>query len=246
MENTSIVALSRQTTLRRQLGVIANNLANMNTTGFKGGKMMFIEHLVRSRGGDSIIGDKIAYVRDIATVRDLSEGGIKATGNPLDLAIQGDGYFVIDTPTGEQYTRNGSFRLDQEGQLVTKNGDPVLSDGGDPFFFTPTESKITVSRDGTVSTSNGQLGRMRTVRFENQYALKETAGGLFTSEAPPQDIEIPNIVQNALESSNVEPIIEMTRLIETHRTYKSVQKLMDAENERLKKMIREVANPGNA
>ena len=245
MENTSIVALSRQTTLRRQLGVIANNLANMNTTGFKGGKMMFVEHLVRSRGGERVFGDKIAYVRDIATVRDLSEGGIKGTGNPLDLAIHGDGYFAIETLTGEQYTRNGSFRLDDAGQLVTKNGDPVLSDGGEPFFFSPDETNIDISRDGTVSTSNGQLGRLRVVQFENQHALRETAGGMFTSEAAPLDVENPQIVQNALESSNVEPIIEMTRLIETHRTYKSIQKLADAENERLKRMIREVANPGS-
>ncbi|MBC8158724.1 MAG: flagellar basal-body rod protein FlgF, partial [Alphaproteobacteria bacterium] len=138
----------------------------------------------------------------------------------------------------------GSFRLDEEGQLVTKHGHAVLSDGGEPFFFTPDENQITISPDGTVSTSNGPLGRLRVVQFNNQYALKETAGGLFTSEAAPMDVETPRIVQHALESSNVEPIIEMTRLIETHRAYKSVQKLMDAENDRLKKMIREVANPG--
>ena len=246
MENTAIVALSRQTTLRRQLGVIANNLANMNTTGFKGGKMMFIEHLVRSRGGEKIFGDKIAYVRDIATVRDLTEGGFEETGNPLDLAIHGDGYFAIETATGEQYTRNGSFRLDNAGQLVTKNGDPVLSDGGAPFFFTPDENKIVISHDGTVSTGNGQLGRLRIVRFENPHALQETAAGLFTSEATPVDSENPQIVQNMLERSNVEPILEMTRLIDTSRAYKGIQKLADAENERIKKMIREVANPGNA
>jgi len=217
----------------------------MNTTGFKGGKMMFIEHLVRSKGGDSTFGDKISYVRDIATVRDLSEGGLKATGNPLDLAIHGDGYFAVQTATGEQYTRNGSLRLDETGQLVTKTGEPVLSDSGEPFFFSPDESQIVVSHDGTVSTSNGQLGRLRIVRFENQHMLRETAGGLFTSEAAPQDVENAQIVQRSLESSNVEPIVEMTRLIETHRAYKSVQKLMDAENERQKKMIREVANPGS-
>jgi flagellar basal-body rod protein FlgF len=243
MENTSFVALSRLGTLRRQMNVIANNLANMNTTGFKGEKMMFVDHVVKSRGGTQIMGDKVAYVRDIATVKNLNEGSFQATGSPLDVAIRGDGYFVIDAANGERYTRNGSFRLDDAGQMVTKDGDPVLSDGGQPFFFTAQDSNIEISSDGTISTSAGQLGRLAVVRFDNPHALKLTAGGQLNSEELPIPAEDFSVVQSMLETSNVEPIIEMTRMIEVHRSYKSVQKLVDSENDRVKKMINDLGTP---
>jgi len=243
MENTSFVALSRQTTLRRQLDVIANNLANMNTTGFKGEKMMFVDHLVRSRGGEKILGDKIAYVRDIATVRDLTEGPMKATENPLDLAIHGDGYFVVETENGDRYTRNGQFTLDDAGQMVTKNGDPVLSDNGQPFFFSPQDKNIEVTSDGVVRTENGEVGRLQVVTFDDNLDLKEVSGGLFDTEQLPQEVDDPHVVQNMIEGSNVEPIVEMTRMIDVHRSYKGVQKLIEAEDDRIKKMIGELAKP---
>ncbi|MCG8508810.1 MAG: flagellar basal-body rod protein FlgF [Rhodospirillales bacterium] len=244
MENTSFVALSRLGTLRRQINVIANNLANMNTTGFKGEKMMFVDHVVRSRGGTQIMGDRIAYVRDIATVKNFNEGAFQETGNPLDVAIHGDGFFVVETPNGERYTRNGSFRLDDAGQLVNKDGDPVLSDGGQPFFFTAQDRNIEISSDGTVSTEAGPLGRLAVVRFENPYSLESTAGGQFTSEELPVPAEEFSIVQNMLEGSNVNPIIEMTRMIEVHRRYKSVQRMVSSENDRMKQMIKDLGSPG--
>lgn len=244
MENTTFVALSRLTTLRREMNVIANNLANMNTTGFKGEKMMFVEHLVRSRGGERILGDKIAYVRDIATVRDLTEGSMKETGNPLDVAIHGNGYFAVETADGERYTRSGRFRLDDAGQLVTMDGDAVLSDTGAPFFFSPGDNSIEISRDGTIATDNGVLGRLRVVTFENPYALKAVAGGLYSAgDEQPTDVANPDIVQRMLEQSNVEPIIEMTKMIEVHRAYQGVQKMTDGEHDRIRKMVAELANP---
>ena len=243
MENTSFVALSRQTTLRRQMDVIANNLANMNTTGFKGEKMMFVDHLVRSRGGEKILGDKIAYVRDVATVRDLSEGPLQATENPLDLAIHGDGYFVVETENGDRYTRNGQFSLDEAGQLVTKEGDPVLSDNGQPFFFSTQDKNIEVTADGGVRTENGEIGRLQVVTFDNGLDLKEVSGGLYDTEQVPQEVDEPHVVQHMVEGSNVEPIVEMTRMIDVHRSYQGVQKLIEAEDERIKTMIGELAKP---
>lgn len=241
MENTSLVALSRQTTLRRQMEVVANNIANMNTTGFKGEKMMFTEHLVRSKGGETVFGDSISFVRDIATMRDTSEGPMKATSNPLDLAISGEGYFVIGTVRGEYYTRNGHLKLDDTGQLVTQAGDPVLSDNGEPFFFSPQDTEINISRDGVVSTENGDLGRIRVVSFNNEQRLQAVSAGLYTTKEPPQDMESPQIVQNMLESSNVQPILEITKMIEVSRSYASLQKFIDQEDERIKKMSEEFA-----
>ena len=202
--------------------------------------MMFVEHLVRSRGGDKILGPKLAYVRDIATVRDTTEGPLVTTGNPFDLAIRGDGYFVVETDNGERYTRNGRFNLDDEGQLVTSQGDPVLSDSGNPFVFGPGDEEVTISRDGTVSTKNGQLGKIRVVSFENQQQSEVAAGGLLSSQARAEDVEQPNMVQGALEGSNVKPIIEMAEMIRIQRSFDSVKRFIERENDRITRMVREM------
>lgn len=241
MEASSYVALSRQSGLRRQMDIVANNLANMSTSGYKGEKLMFIEHLAKSNGGHRPIAEKVSYVRDIATVRDHSEGPLETTGNPLDLAISGEGYFTIQTDQGNKYTRNGRFQLDQGGQLVNQQGFPVLADGGQPIFFAPGDMNISVARDGTVATDNGDLGKLSLVSFENQQELRPGAGGLFSTEATPQAVESPNIQQGMLEGSNVLPIIEMSRMIDVHRTYDNVKKFIEREDDRMRQMVRDLA-----
>jgi flagellar basal-body rod protein FlgF len=223
------------------MDIVAHNIANMNTVGFKGQDMMFVEHLVKSPGGDKLLGNKLAYARDIATMINFNEGPIEKTGNPLDLAITGDGFFVVETPQGERYTRNGRLKLNDGGQLVNQNGQPVLSSTGQPFFLAPEDTQITVSRDGTISTNNGNLGKLKLVRFENPQQLKRTAGGLYSSEAPPVDVEQPSINQGMLEGSNIQPIFEMAKMIEIHRTYESVRSFIDREDERMRNMIREMS-----
>jgi flagellar basal-body rod protein FlgF len=240
METSSIIAMTRQDVLGRRLEVLANNLANMNTSGFKGEQVMFIEHLARSRGGESILGEKLTFVRDIATLRDTREGPITPTGNPLDVAIAGEGYFAVRTDIGERYTRNGHFRLDEAGQLVTQTGDPVLSNNGQPFFFGPQDSKIAVARDGTVSTNNGQVGKLRVVTFDNEQTLRQVGNSLYATESEAKAVDQPSLVQNALEDSNVQPIMEMSRLIDTQRAYESVRKFIDREDERIRNMIKDV------
>ena len=244
MENASFIALSMQSALLRKMDVIANNLANMNTTGFKGEKTMFIEHLLQSKGGDSFFGRKLSYVRDIATMLDMSDGPVKETGNPLDIAINGEGFFVVQTGQGERYTRNGRFQLDVEGQLVTQNGDPVLADGGQPLFFGPTDVTIEIARDGTVSTENGTLGRLRVVRFENEQEMQKTGGTLFSTDTtrfPPEDVEQPVVMQGVLESSNVKAILELSAMIKVQRAYDGVRTFIEKEDERMRSMVREMA-----
>ena len=124
MESSVLIALSRQGTLKREMDVIANNLANMNTTGFKGQKMLFVEHLVKSRGGDRLLPVKLSFARDVAQITDLSDGQLNTTGNTLDVAIKKDGFFVVETPNGQRYTRNGRFETDNQGQLVNQQGFP--------------------------------------------------------------------------------------------------------------------------
>ena len=199
METSSLIAVSKQAVIRRSLSVIANNLANMNTTGYKGEKMMFVEHLVRSPGGTRIGGDKLAFVRDVATARDLSEGDFKKTNNPLDLAIHGNGFFVIGTPGGERYTRNGNFQIGNDGQLVTRNGDPVLSDSGAPFFLSPDDTHIEIDSSGTLSTENGELGKIAVVNFADKRDLQLVAGGLYSSRQQANPVEEARVSQGMLE-----------------------------------------------
>ncbi len=241
METTSLIALSKQGVLRRQMDVIANNIANMNTTGFKGEKMMFVQYLVRNKSGDGIVGDKISYVRDIATMRDTSEGPLKKTGNPLDIAVRGEAYLTVQTAQGDRYTRNGHLRLDETGQLVTQAGNPILSDAGQPFFFAPEDSGITITRDGIVSTNNGDLGRLKIVEFANRQDLRQIGGGLLATDKPPQTVTTPDVVQGMLEKSNVNAIAEMTKMIEVNRAYGAAKKFIDREDERIKLMIKTVS-----
>ena len=241
METSAYIALSRQTALRRQMSVVANNLANMNTPAFKGENLMFVEHVVKSKGNESFIPSKLSYARDVAQFTDVSEGPVLSTGNDLDVAIKGDGYFVIESEDQEFYSRNGRFQLNGEGQLVNQQGFSVLSDAGAPFIFGPTDTKISIAKDGTISTNNGDLGRIRIVTFEDQQRLTREGAGLYSSEQEPEDAETPALIQGALEGSNVEPILELTRMIETHRAFDSTRKLIEREDSRQKKMIEQLA-----
>ncbi|MDH5188126.1 MAG: flagellar basal-body rod protein FlgF [Rhodospirillaceae bacterium] len=240
METTSYIALSRQQALRNEMSAIANNMANMNTTGYKGERMLFVDQLVRSRSDASIADQKLSYVRDIASFRNTMDGPLTQTNNPLDLALNGDGYFSVQTAGGERYTRNGSLTMDAGGQLVTQQGDPVLTDAGTPIFFAPEDTQITITGDGTISTENGELGKLKIVSFNNQQDMFRAEGGYFATNEQPNIIARPKIAQGMIEGSNVESITEMTRMMEVSRQYMSAQKMIDREDERIRRMVSEL------
>ncbi len=233
MENTGYIALSRQMTLRREMDVIANNMANLNTPAYKGQSMLFVEYLDTSESGE-----KMSFVQDITLVRNLSEGQLTTTENPLDLAISGDAYFEIDTPVGPRYTRNGVFQLNADGEIVTSSGLRVLGDGGTAITLPPTTSNITITRDGTISSDQGPAGRLRLVRFDNEQALVKQADGLYDADgqdaAPAENAEV---LQGMVEGSNVQGIIELTRMIETVRSYSATGRMVNDEHERQRRAI---------
>jgi flagellar basal-body rod protein FlgF len=241
MENGLVIALSHQGALRRHLDVIAHNVANMDTVGFKAQQMLFTQHLVQSRGGETARGERLAFVRDLATIRDVSEGELKATGNPLDVAIRGDGYFAVDTPDGERYTRSGKFRVDATGQMVTEDGHRVLTESGGPIVLADGYAQLAINRDGGVSTENGDLGRLRIVRFDNPQEMQVVEGGILSSREAPLPVAAPEVVQGMLEGSNVQSVVEMTRMIEVQRAYDRAGSLIEREDERIRNMIREYA-----
>lgn len=233
MEAPGYIALSRQMALRQQMDVMANNMANLNTTGFKGETMLFVEHLETTDDGKTL-----SLVDSVAVMRDLSQGPIAVSDNPLDLAIRGDGYFVIDTPGGERFTRAGSFTLDDAGQITTQDGFPLMSQANGPIVVPPNSGEITIARDGTISTEQGQLGRIQLVAFEDEQLMKRGDAGLYEIGAAKQTVvDDPHVEQGMLEGSNVQGVIEMTKLIETLRGYQATAKLMEDEHRRQRQAI---------
>ncbi len=227
MENASLVALSKQMVLRRQMDLIANNIANANTDGFKAERMLFATYL-------QPIGPQgtAAFVQDIAVAHDLREGDIATTGNPLDIAIKGEGFLPVDTTDGVRYTRGGHFRLDKDGVIVTSNGHPLLGDDGFPIIAAPGDTDIAISPDGVVTAEGGiEIGRLAVVTFDNLYALTRVAGGLYRTDQTPIPADRAEIVQGAVERSNVEPVVEMTRMIALLRSYQSTQRLIQQQDQ---------------
>jgi flagellar basal-body rod protein FlgF len=233
MENALLVGLSRQIALARELDVIANNVANSGTNGFKARSSRFEEYTMPAAKAETFrkADQNLSFVIDAGTPLDTSQGPIQTTGNPLDAAIKGDAFFAVQTPAGERYTRNGSFSLDSQGQLVTADGYPVLTDNG-PVTIPQQETGLAIGPDGVLSTTQGQRGKLRLVTFADNRALRNQGANLFSSTTPAQPAGPgPQLEPGALEHSNVRPVVEMTRLIEVNRAYASVAGLIGRMDE---------------
>jgi flagellar basal-body rod protein FlgF len=232
MENALLIALSRQTVMERHMEVLANNIANSATPGFKGEQLMFVEYLAQTPNGDAM-----SFVQDLALVRNYAEGDFVTTGNPLDVAIHGKGWFVVDMPDKQAYTRNGHFSLNAQNQIVTTKGHPILSADGAPITLEPGETGIEVSADGTVSTPSGVKGRFRIVTFRDETALDKAADSLFVTDAAPDAALDAKVVQGMIEGSNVEPIVEVSNMITALRSYQSAQEVILGDDGLLRKAI---------
>jgi flagellar basal-body rod protein FlgF len=228
MENATLIGLSRQMALSRELDVIANNMANASTNGFKARTSRFKEFMMPKASADTfpLADRRLSYVIDDGNPVDFSTGNIERTGSPLDVAVRGDGYLVVQTPAGERYTRNGSLEIDQKGQLVNSDGFAVVGDSG-PITFGNTETGFNIGADGTVSSSQGQRGRLRLVRFADPRTLKNEGANTFSSTAAAESaVNKSSLESGAVERSNVKPVLEMSRLIYVNRTYQSIASLM--------------------
>ena len=232
MTTTGEVALSYQLALTNQLDITANNIANVSTPGFQSNHPLFAEFLVSVENGE-----EIAYVVDKGTVRNLNPGPSNFTGNPLDVSIEGRGYFVVETADGVFYTRNGAFQLDASGQLVTSSGAAVLSEGNDPIVFAPGESQINITQDGTISTENGVIGRFRLVEFADEQQMLNLGNSMMSTEQEPLEAADSATVQGMLEGSNVISVAEITRMIQLLRSYQAANQLIVTEDEREKQAI---------
>ncbi len=249
MENTLLVGLSRQMTLERELDVVANNMANVNTNGFKAEHTLFEEYLNSGAHEDNFVPQdrRVSYVQDRGTFHDFAQGATQLTSNPLDIAIEGDGFLAVQTAGGERYTRDGNLHLNAQGQLVTASGDALLGTAG-PIVFQPTDHDINISPDGTVTVLEGLSrtdsirGKLRVVNFADAQKLLKQGGNLLSAEgAAAQPDTKSTIRQGYVEKSNVNAVTEMSRMVEIMRTYQQVANLLQQQSDLHKNAIDKLA-----
>ncbi len=230
MDSAGYVALSRQSGLMREMQIVANNVANISTTGFRREGLVFAEHVARLEREPSL-----SLSHGNARIADLSQAGITQTGGTYDLAIQGDGFFLVMTPEGERLTRAGSFTPSAEGELVTPEGYQLLDAGGAPVFAPPA-AVVAIGADGTISANGEAVGQIGLWQPTDPLALRHRAGTLFDGGAV-EPVDTGRIMQGFLEESNVNPVAEIARMIEVQRTYELGQKFLDAEDNRARNVI---------
>lgn len=232
MDNALYVGLSRQILLRRELDITANNIANMDTAGFKVESLM-AKTEPRAPAVTAQGPKPVKFVLADGVARDFGQGALRTTGGAFDLAIEGPGFFKVSTADGERYTRDGRFKLDDRGRLTTEAGDAVLDDGGGETVIDPQKGTVAIGADGTMSQGNERVGRIAAVAFDDLSVLEKTGDNLLknTSNLQPQPAADAKIRQGVLESSNVKPIIEVNRLIEISRAYEQITKMMADEAE---------------
>ena len=242
MENAQLISLSRQIALQRQMDVLANNMANINTAGFKSQQVLFEEYLmpVASDNDFAASDQELSFTQDWGTLLDLTDGGLSPTGNPLDVALNGKGFLTVMTPAGERWSRGGSLQINAQGTLVTVDGHPVLADGRE-VTFTPEETGILIADDGTISSSAGTKGRLQLVEFANPQELTRQGSGLFAGGTPVPATST-SVIQGSVELSNVSGVAGMAELVRVTRSYESLASLLQRQDEMRRSAIQRLGD----
>ncbi len=241
MDSPGYVILSRLGAQLRATQVLANNLANADTPGFRAERPIFAAQLQRQPGINGTPGEPaVAYAIDRATWRDTTAGPLNTTGNPLDVAIQGEGFFAVETSQGELFTRAGRFTLHPEGRITDHDGNAVLDARGTPIAVSPNDTRLEVLGDGTIRSENGVLGKLRVVRFEDPQRLRAEGDRLFASDAEALPVARPAVLQGTLEGSNVRPVLEVTRMTAELREFQFAAQFAEREGERLQSAVERI------
>ena len=236
MENSIYLALSRQMALQNNMDVVANNIANMNTTGFRGQNPVFKEYIMDPANN----GDPLSFVSDYGEYQLTDPGSLTQTGNKLDVALVGDGFMTVQMPDGSTgYTRDGSFHLRSDGTLVNSVDMPIM--GGSGMIVLPADaSQISIDENGVISDEEGPVGQLGIVEFANVQTLVPVGHNAYTSteaSVPPQNT---TVAQGFIEGSNVKPIVEMTRMIEILRDFQATQNVLKTEHDRMREAIQKL------
>jgi flagellar basal-body rod protein FlgF len=243
MDNSLLVSLSQQLASYQSMDVIANNIANVSTPGYRREQPTFQEYVTQLPAGDGTMQD-VSFVQDTGIVRDMSQGTLQQTGGTYDLALKGKGFFVVQTPGGERYTRNGHFTLDPAGQIVDDSGNPLMGDGG-AITITNEDGDVHVGADGTLSGRNGQLGKLRIASFADEAALTKQGLNLFAATETPQTAADVKITQGALEGSNVQPVVEISRMVEVMRAYQATATMTQTQEDLMRQAIDKLGQTPN-
>jgi len=246
MDNSLLISLSHQIASYRSMDVIANNLANVSTPAYQREEPTFQEYVTQVPPAEGQTGmQSLSFVQDSGVVRDLTEGRFETTNAPFDVAIHGKGYFAVQTAQGERYTRNGHFTLDAGGQIVTSNGDPVQGDGG-AITVTPDDGDVNIAQDGTVSGKNGIIGKIRIVDFANERGLVKEGASLYAAGGQsPASADAFTLHSGMIESSNVEPVVEISHMIEVMRAYQATATLTQTQEDLMRQAIDKLGSMPN-
>lgn len=234
MDNAGYTSLTRLSGLMREMSVVANNIANISTTGFRSEGLVFAEHIASTGRNDPSLSMASANGRSISE----QQGALERTGSEFDLAIEGEGLFLIDTPQGEALTRAGAFIRNEVGELVTPDGNRLLDAGGAPIFVPPQAVSIAVAPDGTISADGQPLTVVGLYLPNDPLELTRRAGTMFLAESGYQPADNASVLQGFLEQSNVDPVRQIARMIEVQRAYELGQSFMDAEDNRIRDFLR--------
>lgn len=235
MENTGYVALSYAVGLERKMDIVSNNIANVDTNGYRASHMIFKEHVVNASKQKPI-----SMVEDVGNYRNFQAGPVRQTGNKLDVALQGNGFLAVSTQNGEKYTRNGAMTINNLGQLVSAEGNPYVDNGGQPITLPANTANVMIAADGTISTPEGQVGQLKIVRFEDPQQMTPVGSSLYESKQEGVPDATTTVTQGALEGSNVNAVIEMTDMIEVMRKYQSVAQILQNEHDSQINMIQKL------
>ncbi|RMC33287.1 flagellar hook-basal body complex protein [Paracoccus alkanivorans] len=233
MDNATYATLTRQSGLMKEMRAVANNIANANTTGFRREGVIFAEHLAATdRHGDTL---SMAHAR--GRLVDLRQGVLTQTNGRFDLAIEGEGFFMIETPEGNRLTRAGAFMPSSEGELMNADGHRLLDEGQGPIIVPTGASAIAIGSDGTLSANGLPFGRVGVFAAPDPAGIFHEGGTSFATDADPEPIENPQVRQGFLEESNVDPVFEITRMIEVQRAYELGQSFLEREDQRIRGAI---------
>lgn len=246
MDITTSLATARLLGQQHVMEVIANNIANANTPGYRTTRVQFSDWIDRGLGTSGPQGSgPTIYPQDRATWRETQSGTITHTGNPYDLAISGDGYFTISTPAGVRLTRDGRFGLMPDGTVADSAGNPLLGTNGRPIQLSPQDTQVHIAGDGTISTENGQVGQVAVVAPKNPMKLLAEGSANFRADDGTVPVTRPSIVQGAMEDSNVQPVLEIARMMDNERQFQMLTQLIQAEGDRQQNAIDKLLPPGN-
>jgi flagellar basal-body rod protein FlgF len=234
MDITISLAASRLLAQQRAMDVTANNIANANTPGYRAERIQFSDWIDPKAGSPSIQGGRpIVYTQDRATYRESQPGTLSHTANPLDLALTGDGYFTVSTKNGPRLTRDGRFGLLPDGTVADSSGNALLDTTGKPIKIAPTDTQISIAGDGSISTENGPGPKVGVVQPADPMKLQAEGATNFVADSTTTTaVTTPSVVQGAVEDSNVQPVMEVSRMMNDVRQFQFVTQLVQAEGDR--------------